>query len=81
MWPFAVGFMETPHVKIAQLCWVVVSQLLDPQRIMGYLWEDNIHIFHLATIFLKLCHWLGHSDLVKKWTQLVRPQNLHFCPE
>ena len=38
-------------------------------------------IFHMVPIFLELCHWLGHGDLVKKWTQLARPQNLHFCPE
>ena len=61
-------------LKIAQLCWVVVS-------LMGYLWKENTHSFHLAPILLKLCHWLGHSDLVKKWTQLARPQNFHFCPE
>ena len=57
--------------KTAQLCWVVVSKPLDLQRLMGHLRKDNVHIFHLAPFYLKLCRWLGHSDLMKKWTQLA----------
>ena len=51
-----------------------MSKPCDLQRFMGYLWKENTHSFHLAPILLKLCHWLGHSDLVKKWTQLACPQ-------
>ena len=29
----------------------MVSESLDQQRLMGYLWKDNIHIFRLAPIF------------------------------
>ena len=50
------------------------SKPLDLHGLMGFQWKDNIHIFHLAPIFMKLCHWLGHSDPVKKWTQLASPQ-------
>ena len=66
--------------KNSQLCRVVVSKPLDLHILMGYHWKDNIHIFHLVPILLKLCHWWGHNDLLEKWPHLIRPQNVHLYP-
>ena len=63
---------------------------------MGYQWKNNVHIFYLDKytsgikkksfiwhlfIFLKLCHWWGRNNLLKKWTHLISTQNAHFCPD
>ena len=44
----------------------VVSKPLGQHRIMDHQWKDNTHIFHLAPIFLRMCHWWGHNELLKK---------------
>ena len=46
----------------------------------GYHLKDNIHIFYLAPISLKLNHWWIYNDFLKRRTHLARPSNEHWYP-
>ena len=41
------------HKKTTRLCQSAVAKPLELEKILGYPWEDNIYIFHLAPTFLK----------------------------